>query len=152
MNKVATVVGAAGVGAALMYFFDPDRGKRRRATVRDKARHFKRVAGDVAEKTQHDVHNRITGAIAETKALFSREPVSDDVLEARVRSKLGRVVSHSHAIRVKAAGGLVTLSGPLPANELLPLCEAVNSVNGVKNIENLLEIHETPWPATAAAH
>jgi hypothetical protein len=142
MNKAANVVGAAGVGAALMYFFDPDRGKRRRAKVLDKATHLKRAVSDAAGKTQRDVHNRIVGVIAETEALFHCEKVSDEVLEARVRSKLGRVVSHPHAVKVKVVDGLITLSGPILAHEVLPLCEAVISINGVRNIENLLEIHE----------
>ena len=93
MNKAASVVGAAGVGAGLMYLFDPDRGKRRRAKVRNKAMHIKRVASDYAGKTQRDVRNRISGVIAETEALFHSEIVSDYVLEAIVRSKLGRIVS-----------------------------------------------------------
>jgi hypothetical protein len=142
MNKTASVVGAAGIGAALMYFYDPHRGKRRRAKVRDKATHLKRTVTDAAEKTQHDLRNRIAGVIAETEALFRSEEVSDEVLEARIRSKLGRVVSHPHAVKVKVVDGLITLSGPILANEVLPLCEAVISINGVKNIENLLEIHE----------
>lgn len=143
MNKAVGMVGAAGIGAALMYFFDPDRGKRRRIKVRDKATHLKRVAIDAAGKTQRDVHNRIVGVLAETEALFRCEEVSDEVLEARVRSKLGRVVSHPHAVKVKVVDGLITLSGPILANEVLPLCEAVISINGVKNIENLLEVHES---------
>ena len=36
MNNKTAIVGAVGIGAALMYFLDPDRGKRRRALVRDK--------------------------------------------------------------------------------------------------------------------
>jgi hypothetical protein len=142
MNKAANVVGAAGVGAALMYFFDPVRGKRRRAKVLDKATRLKRTVSDAAGKTQRDAHNRIVGVIAETEALFRCEKVSDGVLEARVRSKLGRVVSHPHAVKVKVVDGLITLSGPILAHEVLPLCEAVISINGVQNIENLLEIHE----------
>jgi len=43
MNKAANVVGAAEVGAALMYFFDPVRGKQRRTKALDKATHLKRT-------------------------------------------------------------------------------------------------------------
>ena len=36
MNKGVALIGGVGLGAALMYIFDPDRGKRRRALVQDK--------------------------------------------------------------------------------------------------------------------
>ena len=36
MNKGVTLIGGVGLGAALMYMLDPDRGKRRRALVQDK--------------------------------------------------------------------------------------------------------------------
>jgi hypothetical protein len=35
--RTATLIGGLGLGAGLMYVFDPDRGKRRRAMARDKA-------------------------------------------------------------------------------------------------------------------
>ncbi len=36
MNRQLSLLGGIGLGAALMYMVDPDRGKRRRALVRDK--------------------------------------------------------------------------------------------------------------------
>jgi BON domain len=142
MNKVLKVVSAVGLGAGLMYVFDPDRGKRRRALLHNKAEHATRIAADVAGKTRRDVRNHLLGAFAEIESLFRTREISDDVLEARVRSKLGRVVSHPHAIEVKMDKGIVTLSGPVLADELHPLLDAVAAVSGVKSIENWLEVHE----------
>ncbi len=39
MNKGLRLMSVAGLGAGLMYLFDPDRGKRRRALVRNKITH-----------------------------------------------------------------------------------------------------------------
>jgi uncharacterized membrane protein len=142
MNKALKVISAAGLGAGLMYLFDPDRGKRRRALLRNKAEHATRIASDVAGKTRRDIRNHLRGAVAEVESLFKSGEVSDDVLDARVRSKLGRVVSHPHAIEVKTDKGIVTLSGPILAEELHPLLDAVAAVSGVKSIENWLEVHE----------
>jgi uncharacterized membrane protein len=143
MKKGLALISAAGAGAGLMYLFDPNYGKRRRAFLRNKTVHIKNVAGDVAGKTQRDVRNHLRGIFAELESLFvDNGPVSNDVLEARVRSTLGRVVSHPHAVEVKAVDGLIILSGQILANEVLPLLESVIATRGVKNIENHLEAHE----------
>ena len=141
MNRAVGLVGAAGIGAGLMYLFDPDRGKRRRAELRNRAKHINRVATDACGKRQRDFSNRLRGIVCEVKSLIRPEMISDDVLEARVRSKMGRVVSQPHEIDVKAREGRITLSGPILTTEVLPLVEAVIAMRGVKNIENLL--HET---------
>ena len=142
MNRAIGLLSAAGIGAGMMYLFDPDRGKRRRALVRNKAEHASKIATAAAGKTQRDVRNHLLGAFAELESLFRSEEVSDDVLEARVRSKLGRIVSHPHAIEVKAVEGVVILTGPILADEVHPLLDTVIVVNGVTNIDNRLEIHE----------
>lgn len=142
MNAGLRILSAAGVGAGLMYLFDPDRGKRRRALIGNKITHAARVATEIKGKTQRDLRNHLLGAFAQAESLFRTQEVSDATLEARVRSKLGRVVSHPKAIEVKAVNGLVTLSGPILANEQHPLLESLIGVQGVKNIENCLELHE----------
>ena len=143
MNKIVKVMTAAGVGAGLMYLFDPDRGKRRRALLRDKVEHATRIGADAAGKTGRDVRNHLLGALAEFESLFRSAEATDRVLEARVRSKMGRVVSHPHAIEVKVSDGLVMLCGPILADELHPLLDAVIANDGVKNIDNRLEVHES---------
>lgn len=143
MNKGLTLIGAAGVGAGLMYLFDPDRGKRRRALLRDKATHISKITRETAGKSRRDIRNHVRGAFAELQSLFvDNGPVSDDVLEARVRSRMGHVVSHPSAIEVKAVEGLIILTGQILARELHPLLESITSIGGVKNIENRLEAHE----------
>lgn len=144
MKKAAGLISAATIGASLMYLFDPDRGRRRRGEIRNKVRHINHIATDAAGKTGRDLQNHIIGVVSEMQSLLRREKVSDDVLEARIRSKLGRIVSHPHAIEVKAIEGLVILRGPILTAEVHPLLNAVAVIRGVRNIENHLELHETP--------
>jgi uncharacterized membrane protein len=80
--------------------------------------------------------------LAQATALFTCEHVSDEVLVQRVRARLGRVVSHPHAIAVTAEHGRVTLSGPIFMPEVDPLLKCVYTVRGVAGVENHLEAHE----------
>jgi osmotically-inducible protein OsmY len=140
MNKKAAIVGV-GVGAALMYFFDPDRGRGRRALVRDKVESAGNKANVYAEKMGRDIRNRAYGVVAETKALFKHEDVTDDVLSDRVRAKLGRYPVHTGAIEVRANDGVVTLTGPVLADELPRVLRATRFVRGVKGVENQLAVY-----------
>ena len=143
MNTGLRLLSAAGAGAGLMYLFDPDRGKRRRALLRNKAVHISRLANEAAGKTGRDLRNHLRGAAAGLESVFITGEVTDDVLAARVRSKLGRVVSHPGAIEVKAVDGLIILTGQILAKEEHPLLDSVIAISGVKNIENCLELHQS---------
>jgi hypothetical protein len=61
------ILGALGIGALAMYFFDPQNGRRRRALMRDKAVHYHKEAREYADATYQDLRNRAQGAIAETR-------------------------------------------------------------------------------------
>lgn len=142
MNRGLGLITAAGMGAGLMYLLDPDRGKRRRALLRDKVTHAAKVASEATGKTGRDVRNHLFGLCSDVESWFRSSDVPDQVLEARVRSKLGRVVSHPRAIEVKALEGEVSLTGPILSNEEHPLLDVVAGIQGVKNIQNCLELHE----------
>ena len=66
------VIGAFGLGALAMYFFDPDSGKRRRALLRDQLVHARHEIGDYAEDTTKDLRNRAYGLVAEARGLVER--------------------------------------------------------------------------------
>ncbi|HKP38949.1 MAG TPA: BON domain-containing protein [Pyrinomonadaceae bacterium] len=142
MNKGAALVGGVGLGAALMYFLDPDRGKRRRAMVRDKVEATGNKVGDFAEKMSRDIRERAEGVLAETKSLFAHEDVADEVLVDRVHAKLGRVPVQS-AIDVQATAGVVILSGSVSAEELPNVLSAAEKVRGVNRVENQLRVVPT---------
>jgi hypothetical protein len=133
-----------GLGAGLMYYLDPDRGRSRRARARDRIRHAGKEIDHAIAITLHDVANRTDGLIARAEALFDSESAPDAVIVARVRSTLGRVVSHPHAVVVTARGGHVSLSGPVLAGELTRLLAAVTSVRGVSGVEDRLQVYERP--------
>ena len=141
MKKGAALVGGVGLGAALMYFFDPDRGKRRRALVRDKFEAAGNKASCYAGKMGRDIRNRAYGMASETKSLFRHEDVTDEVLVDRVRARLGRYPVHIGSIDVGAHNGVVTLSGPILAREEPQVLRATRFVRGVKEVNNQLAVH-----------
>ena len=142
MNKGIALVGGLGLGAALMYIFDPDRGKRRRALIRDKVEAAGNTLTDTAEKMQRDLRNRAYGVVAEAKSIFRHDEVTDDVLVDRVRSRLGRVPVHIGGFDIGANDGVVTLRGQILADELPRVLRAARFVRGVKKIDNQFEVNE----------
>jgi uncharacterized membrane protein len=61
-----------------------------------------------------------------------------------VRSQLGGLVSHTSAIEVRAEQERVILSGPILRDEIDRLLHGVASVRGVHDVENRLQVHDTP--------
>jgi hypothetical protein len=143
LNSTMSVLAGAALGAGLMYFLDPDRGGRRRALVRDRAASVLHDTTDALGKAGRDLRNRARGAVAEAGSHLKRDASPDERLVARVRSRMGRYVSHPHAIEVAAEEGRVRLSGPILQNEVESFLSAIQSVRGIKALENQLEPHET---------
>jgi hypothetical protein len=54
-------------GAALMYFLDPDRGRSRRAYVRDRSVRFRNELARRSRGRMMDARNRVHGTIAEMR-------------------------------------------------------------------------------------
>ena len=135
-------IGAA-IGGAAMYFFDPDRGRRRRALVRDQAVRAQSNVRDMVDAGTRDLKNRGTVMLGRTRSLVTRRKPTDSVLAERVRSKMGRYAAHPGAIEVTAVDGEVTLKGSLFAHEHTDLLDAVQGISGVKHVRDELSIYET---------
>jgi uncharacterized membrane protein len=143
MSNIFSAIKGAGVGIVMMYFLDPDRGRRRRALVRDQAVSVWTDLRFATEVAEHDLRNRTRGILAEAMAMVSREGAPDHILVERVRANIGRVVRNSRAINVHADGGRITLSGPILARDVPAVLLQTASTRGVKHVENNLEVHET---------
>jgi uncharacterized membrane protein len=140
-----TFAGLFGAGALTMYFADPDRGKRRRAVLRDAFAHSRRDLEKFARRFNRDLEHRIEGAVAETRQLFENDDqASDSVLEQRIRTAVGRAVSHPHAVEVNCTGGSVFLGGWVLADEVAELNGAVMSVRGVRDVSTFLNTTDHP--------
>jgi uncharacterized membrane protein len=142
MNRGSSLFNGLFLGAGLMYFLDPQLGRRRRLLVRDQLIRLISQTDDAISCVAYDITHRAQGLVAESRAWLSSEEVSDPQLGERVRSHLGRAISHPHAIQVRAQNGKVTLSGPILTHEVDNLLACVSRVRGVKEIENRLEPHQ----------
>jgi uncharacterized membrane protein len=140
-NQVSRLITAGLIGAGLMYYFDPDRGRRRRSLVRDQLVHAGHRLETGMETTGRDIRNRANGMWAWLHGLAAPLIPDDDILVERVRSGIGRVVRHPGSIEVAAKEGRVTLSGPILADEVDRLLRRVRSIYGVEAIANRLEVH-----------
>lgn len=144
-NGWIAAAGVGALGAGLMYYFDPQRGRRRRSLLSDKAVHAGHELQTGIGKTGRDLRNRTKGAASGLRSLFRfRKKTEDEVLSERVRSHIGRAVSHPRSIEVQAQQGRVTLSGPVLAPEVEQLVRHVHSVHGVTEVENRLDVYEEP--------
>jgi uncharacterized membrane protein len=142
MNHQMNMLASIGMGAGLMYFLDPVQGRRRRVLVRDKFISALAQSGDLVDKAVRDLGHRAWGSAAEARQIFAQEHVDDTTLVARVRSTVGRAVTHPHSIEVTAHQGRVTLRGPVLIRDVARLLRIVQSVRGVHAVDNQLDVHQ----------
>lgn len=140
MNRSETLLVGMALGAGLAYLLDPERGTRRRALLRDKLVHAGHELEDTARSNVRHVRNRARGLAHETRAGLMERQVEDRVLEERVRSQVGRDLSHAGELDVTADQGRITLSGTVAAEDVQDVVRSARSVRGVDGVENRLEV------------
>ncbi|MGE5610776.1 MAG: SRPBCC family protein [Bacillota bacterium] len=137
-----TGLSCVAMGAGLMYMLDPARGALRRGMVRDKLIRASKDTAAGLRKTAEYSRNRLWGIAAETRAKLTPDHADDQTISARVRSAMGRAVSHPSAIKVAVRDGMVALRGPILADEVDRLLRTVSQVRGVRDVENYLDVHK----------
>ena len=133
------------LGAALMYFLDPQRGKKRRARVGELASHAQHVERVLFGKAVRDAAHRAHGLAERIKHPLASE-VSDGVLQSRVRAALGRACNSPRQIEVGVRDGWVTLRGSVPVNELDAVLACAGKIAGVHGVDDRLEIRPSDRP------
>jgi len=142
----AAGVGTLLLGAGVMYFLDPERGRSRRAWAGQKVTRIVNDTGTAARRAGRDLANRTRGTVAQAQGQVRRaasggEDADGEQLLQRVRSKMGHVLTHPTHVQLMAdADGTVTLYGQVPQHEEDRLLATIHAVPGVRQIINRLEI------------
>jgi hypothetical protein len=127
-----------GLGAFTMYMLDPRLGLRRRSVLKDQLfstfRNIRRQSGKYSRNLTyrsrglfHKIGDRIQAG---------RQNIPDPVLEARIRSKIGRQLrNHPHSFEVVVDRGNVLLEGTISDalyQRLNPVIRRMPGVHSVK--------------------
>ena len=141
-GKSWAFLGGVGVGALVMYFLDPDAGSRRRIGAREKMLKAGRSTGEAIEGKAKVLADQARRLAERARSRFDPGTPADDVLAQRVRSSLGRVISHPRMISIAAAAGVVTLTGTVSEEEAKGLSATVRGVEGVQDVVDQTEVRE----------
>lgn len=144
-NQWVGWLGGMALGALAMYVADPEMGRRRRAVAQDRMRNLTSRTGEAVSGVVRDAGSRVSGLQAEASRLLGQQrvkPIDDHVLEARVRSRIGRLADQAEGIGIKARLGTVTLSGPVASTEKSRLLELVEDIPGVDSVRDRLHSRE----------
>jgi hypothetical protein len=141
-----TGLAVAGMCAGMVteYLLDPERGKARRARMKDKTTHVAHEMNGGLSGMSRDLTNRGRGMAMAARYRLMGRSADDSVLHDRVRAELGRHVSHPHAVQVRVDGGTVTLVGDMLADEEKAARHAVKRIPGVKRVDAQWTVHEEP--------
>ena len=150
-GKIKTFLTGAAVGAAVEYFFDPERGRGRRAKTRDqlfgKAREMGRRTermGRALEAEAEGAYQRLTHPTPETPA----DEYDDVTLARKVESELFTSDEFPKgSININVVDGVVELRGEVRTpQDIKSIEKKVRKIHGVQDVNNLLHLPKMPAP------
>lgn len=143
MKKLIAPLSAAG-GALLLFYLDPVAGRARRARLGQRLpallRRGARALGRLGRGAGAEAHG-----LAQRAVHLREEPkpdLNDPTIEAKVETELFRDADVPKGqINVNVQEGVVQLRGEVPRPELIDeLVEKARSIQGVRDVENLLHL------------
>jgi osmotically-inducible protein OsmY len=139
MSRIPSFLFGGAVGAAAVYFLDPDQGTRRRHVARDKARSYARQGADEAQRKAHYAEGVARGAAHPGDQTQPGE-LDDVTLARKVESEIFRGADAPKGqVDVNAEDGVVYLRGQLDdPSQSEALAEAAQNVPGVRAVKNLI--------------
>jgi hypothetical protein len=140
--RLTSMLTAIGLGAAGMYLFDPERGNRRRAQLRDQMNGAMNSKKQSVNVMYRDFVNRSQGVYCDMKTMFEPGDAPDETIVERVRSQMGRWATHPSSIEVTCEEGNITLRGLILNDEVQSLIQNARRIKGVRTVNNELEVHD----------
>jgi hypothetical protein len=156
MRKIVSRLFTASVGAGVMYFMDPDRGRARRARTKDQlagfVRHKLRRATRTVEREVHYAGGRAEGLLAKAAGGGHYRPESQADLREHLKQVIAELQFPTSNVNVDVANGVATLRGQVETRAQAEAVVAkVGAVLGVERVENLLHLPGERAPNKAAA-
>lgn len=144
--KLSDSIVAVALGAAAMYYLDPELGRRRRAMLRDQMVARRNEASRYLARNARRAAGELQGAayVARSAMGMTGGPATDGQLRERIRSALGRLVSTPGSINVGVAGGNVLLTGHVLAGERDRLVSSIAGMDGVERVSDQMAVYDEP--------
>lgn len=139
LGKSRPALAGAAVGA--MYFFDPDKGRARRARIGSQAQAaIRRQFGNLQPTPKH-LLNRLEGAMPEGGGSGNYHPESDVDLREHVRQVVRTNGSGGNPLNVDVRDGTVALRGEVASDgERARMLAEIKAIEGVTRVEDLTHL------------
>ena len=144
MASLFKSVALTALGAAALYYLDPQAGTRRRARALGRLGALSRNARGIAAQGR--------GLVEDTSGMAPSDTAQADrnrALRDRIYAEVGRLVSRAEGIEVVVHEGNVSLRGEVSEAERETLLSTVLALPGVLRIYNRLKVREEE-PSTLA--
>jgi BON domain len=144
------LLAGAGAGYLAAYFFDPERGRGRRAVVVRRLGGIGMEANRMAQRTTVLATDKASGIKSRVLSRTGSAETDDLTILDRVESEVFRDPAISKGdINVMVVEGKAVLRGQVEEPQIGAIEAAVRKVVGVKDVENLLHVPGTPAPNKA---
>lgn len=97
MRKLFTLMFGMAAGAGVMYFLDPERGRTRRAMVRDQASGTLHDAEDTLSGKAEHLRNKAQGYVAEARSAVDEVKSTVDEVRNAAAEKLAKKTEQTEA-------------------------------------------------------
>ena len=143
---------AAGIGAAVAYFADPDNGRSRRVRTKDQLEAKLRRKQRETEQLARHAENVAAGQAARAQGAGEPTPVDDTDVVHAAKQALSALGFPTSDVTVDVVEGTAALRGEVATEEQKTQVEqAVRGVPGVRQIESWLHLPGQPAPNKASA-
>lgn len=138
MKTWTRLAAAVAAGAALMYYLDPQSGRRRRTLLRNRGASAGQDAGRLVRDNSREAVDRAGDVLRRARGALVGTPPADDVLLDRIRSRMGHVIEHPGQVNVDVQQGFVVLRGRASIEEIEDLTLQLGAMRGVTGVDNRL--------------
>jgi hyperosmotically inducible periplasmic protein len=141
LRSTLKFVKGAAIGATTTYYLDPDRGRARRARLRDQLLAAGRRGARSAGRRARYQLGRVKGRAMRSLGRGRFEPVDDRLLAGHLRGVLGRVQGPTDQLTTEVVDGVVRLRGEVasPADRQR-IVSALACEPGVVRVEDLTHL------------